>query len=212
MANQKDLYAVLGVPKEAKTEDVKKAYRKLARKYHPDLNPGNKQAEERFKEISVAHDVLSDADKRKLYDEFGFEGLQPGFDATRTREYRRWAESGHGFSFRPGAGGAGFETFGSASRGRRRTEDERGFGDILNEMFGGFGGGTAEAEEAAGLFERPADSSSTQPTSISTRTSRRMAGTSLFRSEDPAIVVRSTRSSGTSRSRSLMPRRENSWP
>ncbi|TMA52899.1 MAG: J domain-containing protein [Deltaproteobacteria bacterium] len=155
MANQKDLYVVLGVPKEAKTEDVKKAYRKLARKYHPDLNPGNKQAEERFKEISVAHDVLSDADKRKLYDEFGFEGLQPGFDATRTREYRRWAESGHGFSFRPGAGGAGFETFGSASRGRRRTEDERGFGDILNEMFGGFGGGTAEAEEGGQNIEYP---------------------------------------------------------
>ena len=83
MANQKDLYAVLGVPKDAKTEDVKKAYRKLARKYHPDLNPGNKQAEERFKEISFAHDVLSDADKRGLYDEFGFEGLQPGFDAAR---------------------------------------------------------------------------------------------------------------------------------
>jgi len=155
MANQKDLYAVLGVPKEAKTEDVKKAYRKLARKYHPDLNPGNKQAEERFKEISVAHDVLSDADKRKLYDEFGFEGLQPGFDATRVREYRRWAESGHGFSFRPGAGGAGFETFGSASRGRRRTEDERGFSDILNEMFGGFGGGTAEAEEGGQNIEYP---------------------------------------------------------
>ena len=54
MANQKDLYAVLGVAKDAKTEDVKKAYRKLARKYHPDLNPGNKQAEERFKEISFA--------------------------------------------------------------------------------------------------------------------------------------------------------------
>src|SRR2546422_2135122 len=143
MANQKDLYAVLGVAKDAKTEDVKKAYRKLARKYHPDLNPGNKQAEERFKEISFAHDVLSDPDKRKVYDEFGFEGLQPGFDPTRAREYRRWAESGHGFSFRPGAG-PGFETFGSTSRGRRRAEDERGFADILNEMFGGFGAGTAE--------------------------------------------------------------------
>jgi len=153
MANQKDIYAVLGVAKEAKTEDVKKAYRKLARKYHPDLNPGNKQAEERFKEISFAHDVLSDPDKRKLYDEFGFEGLQPGFDATRAREYRRWAESGHGFSFRPGAG-PGFETFGSTSRGRRRTEeDERGFTDILNEMFGGFG--SSPADEGGQSIEYP---------------------------------------------------------
>jgi len=158
MANQKDLYAVLGVPKDAKTEDVKKAYRKLARKYHPDLNPGNKQAEERFKEISFAHDVLSDADKRGLYDEFGFEGLQPGFDAARAREYRRWAESGHGFSFRRGAGrDFDFEGFGSASsRGRRSAEEERGFADILNEMFGGLGGsGAGTAAEGGESIEYP---------------------------------------------------------
>ena len=149
---KQDYYELLGVPRRATLKEIRQAYRKLARKYHPDLNPGNKQAEERFKEISFAHDVLSDADKRKLYDEFGSEGLQPGFDATRAREYRRWTESGHGFSFRQGAG-PGFENFGSASRGGRRAEDERGFADILNEMFGGLGAGSAE--EGAESIEYP---------------------------------------------------------
>src|SRR5262245_3189321 len=107
MADQKDLYALLGVAKTATADEIKKAYRKLARKHHPDLNPGNKQAEERFKDISLAHDVLTDPERRKLYDEFGHEGLQAGFDPARAREYKRWAESGHGFSFRPGAGGGG---------------------------------------------------------------------------------------------------------
>jgi DnaJ-class molecular chaperone len=89
---EKDLYSVLGVARSATADDIKKAYRKLARKHHPDLNPGNKQAEERFKEVSVAHDVLTDADKRKLYDEFGMEGLQPGRPG-RAREYKRWADA-----------------------------------------------------------------------------------------------------------------------
>src|SRR5881396_3810757 len=117
MANQKDLYAVLGVAKGATPDEIKKAYRKLARKHHPDLNPGNKQAEERFKEISVAHDVLTDPKKRKLYDEFGLEGLQAGFDPASAREYRRWAESGHGFSFRREGP---FEGFGFGGSGGRR--------------------------------------------------------------------------------------------
>src|SRR5436305_1034340 len=113
MAKEQDLYAVLGVGRSATTDELKKAYRKLARKYHPDLNPGNKQAEERFKEVSVAYDVLTDPKRRKVYDEFGMQGLQAGFDPEQAREYRRWAESGHGFSFRPGAGGgAPFEGFG----------------------------------------------------------------------------------------------------
>src|SRR5262245_40858029 len=108
MANQKDLYAVLGVARGATPDEIKKAYRKLARTHHPDLNQGNKQAEERFKEISLAHDILTDPKKRKLYDEFGHEGLQSGFDPERAREYRRWADSGHGFSFRGGEGGESF--------------------------------------------------------------------------------------------------------
>jgi molecular chaperone DnaJ len=76
---QRDLYSVLGVDKKASPDEIKKAYRKLARKYHPDTNPGDKQAEERFKEISAAYDVLSDPEKRKQYDRGGmFAGGRPG--------------------------------------------------------------------------------------------------------------------------------------
>src|SRR5579884_741841 len=85
MASRPDYYKVLGVGKNASDEEIKKAYRKLARKYHPDRNPGDAQAEERFKEISQAHDVLSDAEKRKAYDRGtspfgGFAGGAGGFD------------------------------------------------------------------------------------------------------------------------------------
>src|SRR3984885_9874207 len=84
MAERPDYYKVLGVGKNATEDEIKKAYRKLARKYHPDRNAGDKQAEERFKEISQAHDVLSDAEKRKQYDRgtgpFSF-ATPGGFDA-----------------------------------------------------------------------------------------------------------------------------------
>src|ERR671935_1946614 len=91
-----DYYEVLGVSRTASADDIKKAYRKLARKYHPDINPGNKEAEERFKDISFAHDVLSDPEKRKLYDEFGEGGLRPGFDAGNMRAYQQWSSSDFG--------------------------------------------------------------------------------------------------------------------
>ena len=109
---EKDLYQVLGVSRSAKDEDIKKAYRKLARKYHPDVNPGDKKAEERFKEISHAHDVLGDPAKRRRYDQFG-----------------NAAFSGEGW---PGAGAAGgfsgFDGFGDVFEeilGRRQSERGR---------------------------------------------------------------------------------------
>jgi molecular chaperone DnaJ len=84
VAQRPDYYKILGVGKNASDEEIKKAYRKLARQYHPDRNPGDKKAEERFKEISQAHDVLSDPDKRKSYDRgtgpFGFATGGGGFD------------------------------------------------------------------------------------------------------------------------------------
>jgi molecular chaperone DnaJ len=91
MADEKDLYAVLEVPRAASEDEIKRAYRKLARAHHPDVNPGNKQAEEKFKAISAAYEVLSNPEKRKLYDEFGAEGLRGGFDPEQTRAYQRWS-------------------------------------------------------------------------------------------------------------------------
>ena len=91
MADAKDLYGILGVSRTATPDEIRKAYRKKARKLHPDVNPGDKQAEERFKEVSAAHDVLSDPDKRKLYDEFGVEGLAGGFQPDQARAYQRWS-------------------------------------------------------------------------------------------------------------------------
>lgn len=86
----KDLYKVLGVARDVDEAGLRVEYRKLARKYHPDVNPGDKGAEERFKEISSAYEVLSDKDKRKTYDEFGEESLRGGFDAEQARAYSQW--------------------------------------------------------------------------------------------------------------------------
>ena len=92
MAEEQDLYAVLGVERTATDDQIKRAYRKLARTHHPDVNPGNKEAEEKFKAISAAYDVLSNPEKRKLFDEFGQQGLRGGFDPEQARDYRRWSE------------------------------------------------------------------------------------------------------------------------
>src|SRR3954465_5426081 len=72
MAAKKDYYKILGVAKDAKADDIKKAYRRLARKFHPDVNPNDKSAEDKFKEVQEAYDVLSDEKKRKVFDRFGY--------------------------------------------------------------------------------------------------------------------------------------------
>src|SRR5437868_4264465 len=99
-ATKKDYYETLGIKKNASTEDIRKAFRKLARKYHPDVNPGDKSAEEKFKAISEANDVLSDPKKRKIYDQVGF--YSDNIDPATAEAYARGG-GGQGF----GAGGFG---------------------------------------------------------------------------------------------------------
>jgi len=136
MAN--DFYEILGVPRDASQDAIKKAYRKLARKWHPDLNPGNTEAEQKFKDISRAYDALGREENRKLYDEFGEEGLQAGFDAEKAREYKQW---GAGFQQQAGGGGGG------AGFGQYQSYEDI-FGDLFG--FGGGGGGFQEAGPSRG--------------------------------------------------------------
>ena len=104
--NKRDYYEVLGVEKNASDAEIKKAYRKLAMKYHPDQNPGDKSAEEKFKEINEAYEVLSDADKKARYDQYGFAGVDPNFNPN----------AGAGF------GGGGFQ---GAQQGREHLRQSR---------------------------------------------------------------------------------------
>jgi len=127
---QRDFYQVLGVPDSASTEEIKKSYRRLAKQYHPDANPNNPSAAERFKEVSEAHAVLSDADKRKQYDQMrrlgAFEGRRPASASARGGQ--------------TGAPGASYETFDFGDLG--------GLGDIFSSIFGR---GRKEEAEAAHL-------------------------------------------------------------
>ena len=117
--NKRDYYEVLGVQKSASHDEIKKAYRKLAMKYHPDRNPDDKNAEEKFKEVGEAYEILSDDDKRARYDQFGFAGVDPNYGA---------GQGGAGF----GGGFGGFGDFGD-------------FGDIFGSFFGGGGSRSSNA-------------------------------------------------------------------
>ncbi len=138
-ATMKDLYQSLGVERSASQDEIKKAYRSLTRKFHPDKNPGDKSAEDRFKEVSNAYEVLGDPDKRSLYDEFGEMSLTQGFDAERARAYKQ-ARS-QGFGGYPGGGfprggypGGGSYSYGFSDFGDAR---ETSFDDLLSRLFGG---------------------------------------------------------------------------
>jgi curved DNA-binding protein CbpA len=100
MARRRDLYEVLGVARGADAEAIRKSYRQLARKFHPDLNQGRRESEDRFKEVSEAYAVLSDAEKRALYDDFGAVSLEAGFDANAARASRRFG-GGRGYAATP---------------------------------------------------------------------------------------------------------------
>ncbi|MBW2245283.1 MAG: J domain-containing protein [Deltaproteobacteria bacterium] len=106
---ERDLYSILGVSRDASQDEIRKAYRKLAREHHPDVNPGDSQAEERFKDISGAYGILSDEAKRSRYDEFGMQGVQEGFDPEQARAYRHWS-AGAGRSPFQQDGGRGIDT------------------------------------------------------------------------------------------------------
>src|SRR5437868_2383336 len=129
----KDLYATLGVSKSATADDIKKAYRKLAKKLHPDVNPGDKKSEERFKEVSSAFEVLGDPKRRALYDEFGEISTRPGFDEQKAREIQRQAQAG-GF----GGGGRGLEGFEGFGGGGGFDPSDLGsmFDDLLGRRQG----------------------------------------------------------------------------
>lgn len=129
----KDLYDTLGVGRDASASEIKKAYRGLTRKYHPDKNPGDKAAEERFKSVSSAYDVLSDQDRRSLYDEFGEMSLTQGFDAQRARAYKANQERAYaGSGFGPG-GFSGDDAFFEDVGDAKATN----FDDLLSRLFGG---------------------------------------------------------------------------
>lgn len=138
MANKRDYYNVLNVSRSASADEIKKAYRKLAMQYHPDKNPGDKKAEDKFKEAAEAYDVLSDPKKREAYDQFGFAGSQ-GFSGGEG-PFGPGGPFGGGFRQRGGPGGAG---------GPDAFQDI--FGDVFGDIFGGRQGPTG-----AGPRRRPA--------------------------------------------------------
>jgi molecular chaperone DnaJ len=170
MATQtKDYYGALGVKKSASTDEIRKAFRKLARKYHPDVNPGDKAAEEKFKTISEANEILSDPKKRKIYDQLGF--YSDNIDPAAAEAYARQGGTPGGFpggqpggnaTGSAGAGGVPFDfggfdfsdLFEGGGRGKRASSSSRGgFRDIFSSMFDRGGAAAAEGPEPGSDLE-----------------------------------------------------------
>ena len=163
---KKDYYEILGVKKSASADDIRKAFRKLARKYHPDVNPGDKAAEEKFKSLSEANEVLSDPKKRKIYDQVGF--YSDNIDAATAEAYARAgggaAGPGSGFQgapirrWRPAPnfdfGGFDFTDMFEGAKGRKASTSGTGsFRDIFSGIFGGRGGAAQEGPEPGSDLE-----------------------------------------------------------
>ena len=123
-----DYYKVLGVERNASQEEIKKAYRKLAKRYHPDVNRDNPQAQERFQEINEANEVLGDAEKRKRYDEYGEHWKHSEEFETQQQGSQGYGGNGQEFGF------GGFEGFGNFGRS---AGNNSGFSDFFEQLFGG---------------------------------------------------------------------------
>ena len=134
-----DYYKTLGIAKNASQEDIKKAYRKLARKFHPDVNPNDKEAHKKFQQINEAHEVLSDAEKRKKYDQYG-ENWKHADQYEQARQQQQQAGGGFG-----GFGGGGFGNFGGGEYTYSGGE-EGGFSDFFESLFGGARGRRSQAK------------------------------------------------------------------
>ncbi len=143
----RDLYQILGVSRTATAEEIKKAYRKLAMKYHPDRTDNDPSKSEKFKEITAAFEILGDPEKRKLYDEFGEMATRPGFDPEQARAYANARQSAGGFSWSSAGSGAGFESaddfinfiFGDIFGRRSGPRFASGFGGMEDFGFPGTG-------------------------------------------------------------------------
>ncbi len=145
MAN-KDYYNILGIKKDAKADEIKKAYRRLARKHHPDVNPNDKASEEKFKEVQEAYDILSDEKKRKVFDRFGYynDNLDPD------SPFSTGASSG-------GAGAGGFDFSGFNFEPGGSGSSSSSFRDIFSDLFGGSGGAKREPEPPKPLPKKGRD-------------------------------------------------------
>src|SRR5271168_4328544 len=151
MAAQQDYYQTLGVARDAAEDDIRKAYRKLARKHHPDLNPGDKASEDRFKKVQEAYDILSDSKKKTMYDQYGFYS-ENGMPAGAAPGAQRGPNMGFGgFDFDSFTRGAGAGS--GAGSARRPPEETANFQDIFSQWFGRAGTEPAPAPEKGSDLE-----------------------------------------------------------